>query len=255
MTQLELFAGIGGFGLAGEWAGIETVCQVEIDPFCQKVLAKNFPNAQRHDDIHTFDGTAWRGRVDIVSGGFPCQPYSHAGKRNGNNDDRALWPEMLRVIREVEPAWVVGENVAGLLSMDGGRVFDGIVSDLENAGYTVEAFVIPACAVGAPHRRDRVWIVANAQRSGLQEWVFESKKQKAVVAAEMGCKGIKHKKFEARHGCPGVLLRHYGLSRRVDEPEIIALGNAIVPQVAYQIFNAIVNAPSPNPPHSATCQP
>jgi hypothetical protein len=101
MKQIELFAGIGGFGLAGEWAGIETVCQVEIDPFCQKVLQKNFPNAQRHSDIKTFDGHPFRGTVDLVSGGFPCQPYSTAGKRAGNDDDRALWPEMLRVIGEV----------------------------------------------------------------------------------------------------------------------------------------------------------
>ena len=161
MKQIELFAGIGGFGLAGHWAGIETVCQVEIDPFCQKVLAKNFPNAHRHADIKTFDGRPWRG-IDIVSGGFPCQPYSLAGKRAGNDDDRALWPEMLRVIREVAPTWVVGENVAGLISMDGGRVFDFIVTDLENAGYSVETFIVPAVGVGAPHKRDRVWIVAHA---------------------------------------------------------------------------------------------
>lgn len=179
MTQLELFAGIGGFGLAGHWAGIKTVCQVEIDPFCRRVLEKNFPHAHRHDDIHTFNGRPWRGSIDIVSGGFPCQPYSHAGQRKGNDDDRALWPQMLRVIREVGPAWVVGENVAGLISMDGGRVFDGIVTDLEDAGYTVEAFVIPACAVGAPHRRDRVWIVAHRdhiKRNGsgrTRRWRFE----------------------------------------------------------------------------------
>lgn len=179
MTQLELFAGIGGFGLAGHWAGIETVCQVEIDPFCRRVLEKNFPHAHKHDDIHTFDGRQWRGSVDIVSGGFPCQPYSHAGQRKGNDDYRALWPQMLRVIREVGPAWVVGENVAGILSMDGGRVFDGILSDLENEGYwnyqnangekKIAPLVIPACAVGAPHRRDRVWIVAHRDSTRKQQ--------------------------------------------------------------------------------------
>lgn len=168
MTQIELFAGIGGFGLAGEAAGIETICQVEIDPYCQAVLKKNFPNAQQHSDIKTFDGTQWRG-VDLISGGFPCQPYSEAGRRAGNDDDRALWPEMLRTIREVGPRWVVGENVAGLISMDGGRVFAGIIADLENIGYSVEAFVIPACAVGAPHRRDRVWIIAHARCGNERE--------------------------------------------------------------------------------------
>lgn len=166
MRQIELFAGIGGFGLAGHWAGIETVCQVEIDKFCQQVLAKNFPNARRHDDIHTFDGTEYAGTVDIISGGFPCQPFSSAGKRKGNEDDRALWPQMLRVIREVRPRWVVGENVVGLLTMDGGKVFDEILTSLENEGYKTQAFVIPACAVGAPHRRDRVWIVGYAQHVG-----------------------------------------------------------------------------------------
>lgn len=168
MRQIELFAGIGGFGLAGHWAGIETVCQVEIDKFCQKVLAKNFPNARRHDDIHTFDGAEYAGTVDIISGGFPCQPFSIAGQRKGNEDDRALWPQMLRVIREVRPRWVVGENVAGLLTMDDGKVFDEILTSLENEGYKTQAFVIPACAVGAPHRRDRVWIVAHLQSASRQ---------------------------------------------------------------------------------------
>lgn len=197
MKQLELFAGIGGFGLAGHWAGIETVCQVEIDPFCRRVLEKNFPHAHKHDDIHTFDGRPWRGSVDIVSGGFPCQPYSHAGQRKGNDDDRALWPQMFRVIREVRPAWVVGENVAGLITMDGGRVFDGIVTDLEDAGYTVEAFVIPACAVGAPHRRDRVWIVAhrNGQWQQQQEGIVGDKRgrlndgNQECLAADASCRG------------------------------------------------------------------
>ena len=161
MTQLELFAGIGGFGLAGHWAGIETVCQVEIDPFCQKVLAKNFPNAHRHSDIKTFDGTQWRG-VDIISGGFPCQPYSTAGKRLGTEDERHLWPEMLRVIREAQPRYVVGENVGGLISWSDGLVFEQVCADLEAEGYEVQPFVLPACAVNAPHRRDRVWFVAHS---------------------------------------------------------------------------------------------
>ena len=103
MKQLELFAGIGGFGLAGHWAGIETVAQVEIDDFCQKILQKNFPNAAKYRDIKEFDGSKYRGTIDIVSGGFPCQPYSTAGKRLGKDDERHLWPEMLRVIREIAP--------------------------------------------------------------------------------------------------------------------------------------------------------
>lgn len=166
LTQLELFAGIGGFGLAGHWAGIETVCQVEIDPFCQKVLAKNFPNAKKHGDIKTFNGTEYRGTVDIISGGFPCQPYSAAGKRLGKEDERHLWPEMLRIIREVRPRWIVGENVFGLINWSAGLVFDEVQSDLESEGYEVQAFVLPAAAVNAPHRRDRVWFVAYAGNNG-----------------------------------------------------------------------------------------
>lgn len=166
LTQLELFAGIGGFGLAGHWAGIETVCQVEIDPFCQKVLQKNFPNAKRYADVKKFDGKPWRGAVDIISGGFPCQPYSAAGKRLGKEDERHLWPEMLRIIREVRPRWIVGENVFGLVNWSGGLVFDEVQSDLESEEYEVQAFVLPAAAVNAPHRRDRVWFVAYAGGNG-----------------------------------------------------------------------------------------
>lgn len=275
MTQLELFAGIGGFGLAGHWAGIETVCQVEIDPFCQRVLEKNFPHAYKHDDIHTFDGRPWRGSVDIVSGGFPCQPYSHAGQRKGNDDDRALWPQMFRVIREVRPTWVVGENVAGLITMDGGRVFDGIVTDLESIGYSVEAFVIPACAVGAPHRRDRVWIVANRD-SKLQQQPegFVRDERGRITDGNQECptsdagrvnwekRGLRPKSNyvwaadEYGNGhCGHIWTEHWlqaatrlcrvdnGLPRRVDRSKRLkALGNAIVPQVAYQIFQAIKSA-------------
>lgn len=176
MQIIDLFSGIGGFSLAGHWAGWQTVQFCEIDTFCGRVLEKNFPGIPIHQDIKTLtrdnilENGIWRpSEPTIVVGGFPCQPYSHAGKRKGNDDDRALWPQMLRVIREVGPAWVVGENVAGLITMDGGRVFDGIVTDLEDAGYTVEAFVIPACAVGAPHRRDRVWIVAHRNGQWQQQ--------------------------------------------------------------------------------------
>lgn len=161
MKHMGLFEGIGGFSLAARWAGWETPVMVEWSAYCQSVLKKNFPDATIFGDIHRFDGRPYAGQIDVITGGFPCQPFSHAGKRNGADDDRYLWPEMLRVIREVAPEWVIGENVAGLISMDSGRVFDAILSDLENAGYCAEAYIIPAIAVGAPHRRDRVWIVAH----------------------------------------------------------------------------------------------
>lgn len=168
MRILDLFAGIGGFSLAAHWAGWETAAFVEWDKYPQKVLAKNFPGVPIYSDIKEFHYEKEKytiGPVDVISGGFPCQPFSAAGKRQGTNDDRYLWPEMLRVIREVKPAWVVGENVAGLLTMDGGAVFEEVCASLEDEGYEVESFVLPAISCGAPHRRDRVWIVANARHS------------------------------------------------------------------------------------------
>lgn len=189
MQIIDLFSGIGGFSLAGHWVGWQTVQFCEIDAFCGKVLSKNFPGVPIHQDIKTLtrdnilENGIWKpNEPTIAVGGFPCQPYSHAGKRKGNDDDRALWPEMLRVIREVEPMWVVGENVAGLISMDGGRVFAGIVTDLENAGYTVEAFVVPACAVGAPHRRDRLWIVAHREGNGTPKLNSSAKARQQIPA-------------------------------------------------------------------------
>ena len=154
MTHGSLFSGIGGFDLAAEWAGIKNVFTVENDEFCNKVLEKNFPNTKKHGNIYEFDGTKYRGQIDIISGGFPCQPFSLAGQRKGTEDDRHLWPEMLRIIREANPEWVIGENVAGILSVDGGMVIEQVLLDLEDAGYEVmPPFVIPACAVviGALH--------------------------------------------------------------------------------------------------------
>jgi len=166
MNHGSLFSGIGGFDLAAEWVGWTNVFQVDNDKWCQKILQKNFPNTDKYEDIKEFDGTKYRGTVDIISGGFPCQPFSHAGKRKGEADDRFLWFEMLRIIREVQPQWVVGENVAGLLSMDGGKTLETILTSLEDEGYNNEIFVIPACGVGAWHKRERVWIVSNTDLSG-----------------------------------------------------------------------------------------
>ena len=160
LTHLGLFEGVGGFSLAARWAGWETIAWCEWDKNCQRVLKYHFPNAIPHGDITQTDFTGYAGRVDVLTGGFPCQPYSSAGKRLGKEDDRHLWPEMLRAVREVRPRWVVGENVRGLVSWNGGMVFDEVQADLEAEGYDVAAFILPACAVDAPHRRDRVWFVA-----------------------------------------------------------------------------------------------
>jgi len=160
MNHASLFSGIGGFDLAAEWMGWTNVFNCEWEEFPQRVLKHHFPNAKQYGDIKELDATAYAGRIDILTGGFPCQPYSLAGKRKGKEDERHLWPEMLRVIRECSPRWVVGENVRGLVSWSGGLVLEEVYSDLETLGYSVQSFVLPACAVNAPHRRDRVWIVA-----------------------------------------------------------------------------------------------
>lgn len=166
MKHLSLFNGIGGFQLAAHWVGWNNVAHVEIDDWCNKVVAQHFPNSKCFTDIKDFNGKEYEGAIDIISGGFPCQPFSTAGKRKGEEDDRNLWPEYLRIIQEVKPAYVVGENVAGLLSMENGKTLEGIFTDLESEGYTVEPFIIPAAGVGAWHRRDRVWIVGYTEHHG-----------------------------------------------------------------------------------------
>jgi len=189
MNHLDLFSGIGGFAIAVDtvWPGsTHTFC--DNDTFCQAVLNKHWPNSKIYGDIRELAADTrgekqrgipsgareavpapWRGSFDLITGGFPCQPFSQAGKRKGTDDDRHLWPEMFRVIRAFTPTWVVAENVRGLLTLGGGVVFEQVCADLEGAGYEVQPLVIPACAVNAPHRRDRVWFVANrkgAERNG-----------------------------------------------------------------------------------------
>jgi len=169
MNHASLFSGIGGFDLAAEWMGWTNVFNCEWEEFPQRVLKHHFPNAKQYGDIKELDATAYAGRVDILTGGFPCQPYSLAGKRKGKEDERHLWPEMLRVIRECAPRYVVGENVRGLVGWNGGVVFEEVCADLEACGYSVQPFLLPAAAVGAPHRRDRVWFVAYRENIGLPQ--------------------------------------------------------------------------------------
>jgi DNA (cytosine-5)-methyltransferase 1 len=172
MLHISLFSGVGGFDLASEWMGWKNIVSCEINDFGNKVLEYYWPNAYHHKDIHTLTyetintelskrfGSHWRNDDIILTGGFPCQPYSSAGKRKGKEDERHLWPEMLRAIREIQPRWVVGENVLGLVNWSGGLVFHEVQADLEAAGYEVWPYVLPAVSVNAPHRRDRVWFVA-----------------------------------------------------------------------------------------------
>jgi DNA (cytosine-5)-methyltransferase 1 len=191
MKHGSLFSGIGGFDLAADWMGWENVFHCEIAEFPRKILNHYWPNAECHEDIKKTDFTKYRGTVNIISGGFPCQPYSAAGKRLGKEDDRHLWPEMLRVIREVKPQWVVGENVRGLLNWNAGMVFHEVCSDLENIGYEVQAFIIPASGINAPHQRERLWIVAHSINGGYssrREQNAEEDRLQEQYRSEMDCR-------------------------------------------------------------------
>ena len=168
MRLLDLFSGIGGFSYAAEKlvGGYETVAFCEQDEFCQKVLRKHWKDVPIYDDVRTIDA-ARLGRIDIVAGGFPCQAVSQAGLQKATEDDRWLWDEMLRIIQDCKPRWVIGENVVGLININEGVLFEQVQTDLEKEGYSVQSVVIPACAKNAPHRRDRVWIVGYSNDNGL----------------------------------------------------------------------------------------
>ena len=166
MKHGSLFSGIGGFDLAAEWVGWENVFHCEWMEFPRKVLDYYWPDADSHVDICKTDFTKYANTIDILTGGFPCQPFSLAGKRKGTDDERYLWHEMLRAIREIKPKWVIAENVFGIVNIDGGMVFEQVCLDLENEGYQVQSFIIPAAAKNAPHRRDRCWFIAYRNNTG-----------------------------------------------------------------------------------------
>ena len=166
LKVLDLFSGIGGFALGLDSTGFfETVKFVEMDKYCQKVLQKNFPNIPIEEDIKNVKGKEYE--ADVITGGFPCQPFSVAGKQKGTNDNRYLWPEMLRLIREIKPEFVIGENVQGLINLQNGVVLRQVQDQLESEGFEVQCFLIPASGIGAWHQRYRVWIVAHSQHNGL----------------------------------------------------------------------------------------
>jgi DNA (cytosine-5)-methyltransferase 1 len=293
LTHGSLFSGIGGFDLASEWMGWENVFHCEWNDFGKRILKYYWPNAISYDDITKTDFTIHRGKIDILTGGFPCQPYSSAGKRKGKEDERHLWPEMLRAIREIQPSWVVGENVRGLTNWNGGMVFDEVQADLENEGYEVTPFLLPACAVNAPHRRDRIWFVAYSnkcsKRSSGESGKIESNRStnndeqssgREQAKQHTGCSDVLRNVADTeRIGQSGsgrtkkqmrtktdrewktswayddgrwptqspVCNGNDGIPNGLDgitvsqwrQESIKAGGNAIVPQVAFQIFKAI----------------
>lgn len=240
MNVLDLFSGIGGFSLGLERAGMRTVAFCEIEPFCRKVLAKHWPNVKQYTDVRTLTAEQLRAdgiTVDVICGGFPCQPFSISGEghgaRLGKSDDRYLWPEYLRIIEELRPTWVIGENVIGIVDM----ALDNVLADLEGIGYSARAFDIPACAVGAEHKRRRVWIVANdiAQR-GQGNWQEAVSQFTGLQGREDGggSAGIVRRPDISR---PWLCRAGNGVSARLD-----AIGNAVVPQIPELIGRAILNA-------------
>ena len=182
MTHGSLFSGIGGFDLAAEWMGWDNIFHCEWNPFGQKVLKHHFPNSISYNDITKTDFSIHAGKIDILTGGFPCQPYSSAGKRLGKADERHLFPEMLRCIKEVKPRYIVGENVRGLVSWGGGLVFNEVCDDLEREGYAVQPFLIPAASVGAPHQRQRIWFVAHSNDKGRSGESREIQKENGEIS-------------------------------------------------------------------------
>ena len=282
MNHASLFSGIGGFDLAAEWMGWTNVFNCEWEDFPRQVLKHHFPNATQHEDIKDLDASDYYGRIDILTGGFPCQPYSTAGKRLGTADERHLWPEMLRVIRECSPSYVVGENVRGLVSWNGGLVFEEVCADLEAEGYAVQPFVLPACGVNAPHRRDRVWFVAYSndkrrsnghgqvqekngeirQRDDNSQLSNSSRGNASNTLSKRPLQPMAYGELERRQRptkrserttwdtfptVAPICGRNDGLPKELDgisipkwrQESIKAYGNAIVPQVALQIFKAI----------------
>jgi DNA (cytosine-5)-methyltransferase 1 len=285
MKHGSLFSGIGGFDLASEWMGWENVFHCEWNEFGKKVLKHYWPDSESFHDITKTDFTKYENKIDILTGGFPCQPYSMAGKRLGKDDDRHLWPEMLRAIREIKPRWIVGENVLGIVNWNEGLVFDEVQSDLEGEGYEVQPYILPAVSVGAPHRRDRVWFVAysngskqaNNGRANNEEKGEIWGNEKSNVLGELLSDGNASNTNSQRLQCERESTRmgwerlgkynaqvnksnfqnfpteypicsgNDGISQRLDgvtfskwrAESIKGYGNAVVPQVVYQIFKTI----------------
>lgn len=274
MSHGSLFSGIGGFDLAAEWMGWENVFHCEWNEFGQKVLKHYWPNADSYSDICKTNFKKYANTIDVLTGGFPCQPFSTAGKRKGTDDERYLWHEMLRAINEIKPQFVIAENVYGITNIDGGLVFQQVCLDLEANGYEVQPYIIPACAKNAPHRRDRVWFVAYRNGTGLQKARSEFEATRFEQHGELDGTATNSKNIGQKYALedrelergrfrfgnqsytwdsfpsqPPICSGNDGLSYRLDtitfskwrNESIKAYGNAIVPQVAFELFKTFNN--------------
>lgn len=252
MRKLSLFSGIGGIDLAAHWAGMETVAFCEREPFPQKVIRKHWPGVPIYDDVKNLnrevlehDGIIGPGRsIDIVSAGYPCQPFSVAGDRKGEEDDRHLWPEVKRLIQEIRPSWFVGENVVGHVTLG----LDEVLTDLDNIGYSSQSFIIPACAVNADHERERVFVVANAEcsgRTGILCPELTTSKESYPHWATNALDAHRHPvpRIEQSLGEPSIFGGNDGIPDRMDRslisPRLKALGNSVNPYQIYPILASI----------------
>ena len=260
MRHGSLFSGIGGFDLAAEWMGWENVFHCEWMEFPRKVLDYHFPNADSHIDICKTDFKKYANTIDVLTGGFPCQPFSTAGKRKGTDDERYLWGEMLRAVQEIKPTFVIAENVFGITNIDGGLVFQQVCIDLEGEGYEVQPFIIPAAAKNAPHRRDRCWFIANSINDGnqrgsskvqtesqkkiIQKWDNIQQFEQPITLRQKMESSVNWQNFATQSPfCGG----DDGLSTELDgitfskwrKESIKGYGNAIVPQIAHQLFQIL----------------
>ena len=240
----SLFSGIGGFDLAAEKAGWKNEFNCEIDPFCRKVLKKNFKESIQYEDITRTDFSIWRGRIHVLSGGVPCQPFSKAGLQKGKGDERYLWHEYVRAIRECNPQWFVAENVSGLLTTNNGIEYENIISQLEIEGYETLTVLLPASSVGAYHIRERVWIIGrskmgvdtNTETQRLGEIFNKIQKERTQGSAKLFGDVLRFHWYET---ISRIHRKFNGLSRRMDGHRNRALGNAVDPRVVYQIFKTI----------------
>jgi len=240
LTHGSLFSGIGGFDLAAEWAGWVNLFNCEKDEWCRRILNYYWPKAKQYDDIRNTDFSIWRGRINVLSGGFPCQPFSTSGKRRGTDDDRYMWPEMLRAIREIHPEWVVPENVRGIINWSGGLVFEQVCADLESVGYEILPLLLPLAGVDGRSERYRTFIVAHAKGGGLSP---TSVQQESGVVRQSKChfewptlQTIISHDFRSESSKYGIID---GVPVGLDECSIHAYGNAVSPVLAYQLFDTI----------------